>query len=57
MHVSLTPVAISPIYSKSLGSTGETVAWTRWGDSMEEKYGAPYYHIHVESPPPLSSVL
>ncbi|KAG9309242.1 FAD/NAD(P)-binding domain-containing protein [Chiua virens] len=27
-------------------STGETVAWTKWGDTMEEYYGAPYYHIH-----------
>ncbi|KAN0091583.1 hypothetical protein V8E55_005149 [Tylopilus felleus] len=27
-------------------STGETVAWTKWGDTMEEEYGAPYYHIH-----------
>lgn len=26
--------------------TGETLAWTRWGDSMEKNYGAPYYHIH-----------
>ncbi|KIJ60015.1 hypothetical protein HYDPIDRAFT_32595 [Hydnomerulius pinastri MD-312] len=27
-------------------STGETVAWTKWGDSMDNDYGAPYYHIH-----------
>ncbi|KAF8837679.1 FAD/NAD(P)-binding domain-containing protein [Paxillus ammoniavirescens] len=26
--------------------TGETVAWTKWGDLMDEAYGAPYYHIH-----------
>ncbi|KAF9227012.1 FAD/NAD(P)-binding domain-containing protein [Gyrodon lividus] len=26
--------------------TGETVAWTKWGESMDEAYGAPYYHIH-----------
>ncbi|KAF9236355.1 FAD/NAD(P)-binding domain-containing protein [Melanogaster broomeanus] len=26
--------------------TGETIAWTKWGDSMEEAYDAPYYHIH-----------
>ncbi|KAG1725404.1 uncharacterized protein EDB91DRAFT_1168325 [Suillus paluster] len=26
--------------------TGETVAWTQWGGAIEEKYGAPYYHIH-----------
>lgn len=26
--------------------TGETLAWTQWGDSMEKNYGAPYYHIH-----------
>ncbi|KAJ8596570.1 FAD/NAD(P)-binding domain-containing protein [Rhizopogon salebrosus TDB-379] len=26
--------------------TGETVAWTKWGDTMEEEHGAPYYHIH-----------
>ncbi|EIW83381.1 FAD/NAD(P)-binding domain-containing protein [Coniophora puteana RWD-64-598 SS2] len=26
--------------------TGETVAWTRWGNTMDERYGAPYYHIH-----------
>lgn len=26
--------------------TGETVGWTRWGDTIEEEYGAPYYHIH-----------
>ncbi|KAH7912418.1 FAD/NAD(P)-binding domain-containing protein [Hygrophoropsis aurantiaca] len=25
---------------------GQTVAWTRWGDSVEEEFGAPYYHIH-----------
>lgn len=26
--------------------TGETVAWTMWGNTLEEEYGAPYYHIH-----------
>ncbi|KAJ7859502.1 hypothetical protein B0H14DRAFT_2506642 [Mycena olivaceomarginata] len=25
---------------------GERVGWTRWGDTMERDYGAPYYHIH-----------
>ena len=33
-----------------VGSTGETLTWTKWGESMDEEYGAPYYHIHVESP-------
>ncbi|KAF8134218.1 hypothetical protein EV363DRAFT_1160497 [Boletus edulis] len=27
-------------------STGETIAWTRWGESMDQEYGAPYYQIH-----------
>lgn len=31
-----------------IGSTGETIAWTKWGESMDEEHGAPYYHIHVE---------
>ncbi|TFK47446.1 FAD/NAD(P)-binding domain-containing protein [Heliocybe sulcata] len=26
--------------------TGERIAYTRWGDSMTEDHGAPYYHIH-----------
>lgn len=26
--------------------TGETVGWTRWGDTIEKEHGAPYYHIH-----------
>jgi len=34
-----------------VGCTGEIVAWTKWGDTMEEAYGAPYYHIHVEFEP------
>lgn len=33
------------------GSTGETIAWTKWGESMDKEYGAPYYHIHVEFSP------
>ena len=37
----------------SVGSTGETLAWTKWGESMDQAYGAPYYHIHVESSPTL----
>lgn len=32
------------------GSTGETIAWTKWGNTMDLDYGAPYYHIHVQSP-------
>lgn len=42
---------LSDIYSylsHTVGCTGETVAWTKWGDTMDEEYGAPYYHIHVE---------
>lgn len=27
-------------------STGERVGYTTWGDTMEQLYGAPYYHIH-----------
>ncbi|KAJ7509037.1 hypothetical protein B0H11DRAFT_1963569 [Mycena galericulata] len=27
-------------------SNGERVGWTKWGHSMEDDYGAPYYHIH-----------
>ncbi|KIM69526.1 hypothetical protein SCLCIDRAFT_12991 [Scleroderma citrinum Foug A] len=26
--------------------TGETISRTKWGESMEKNYGAPYYHIH-----------
>lgn len=33
----------------SLGSTGETIAWTKWGENMDREYGSPYYHIHVQS--------
>ena len=22
------------------------MGWTKWGDTMEQKYGSPYYHIH-----------
>lgn len=27
-------------------STGERVGYTKWGDTMEQLYGAPYYHVH-----------
>ncbi|TCD67710.1 hypothetical protein EIP91_012007 [Steccherinum ochraceum] len=27
-------------------NSGERVGFTRWGDQMNLKYGAPYYHIH-----------
>ncbi|KII92656.1 hypothetical protein PLICRDRAFT_480035 [Plicaturopsis crispa FD-325 SS-3] len=27
-------------------NTGETVGWTRWGESMVAAHGSPYYHIH-----------
>ncbi|KAJ7137424.1 hypothetical protein C8R43DRAFT_1203079 [Mycena crocata] len=27
-------------------SDGERIGWTRWGKTMEEDHGAPYYHIH-----------
>lgn len=27
-------------------ATGERVGYTRWGDTMDEKYGAPYLHLH-----------
>ena len=30
--------------------TGERVGWTKLGKTMDERYGAPYYHIHVCSP-------
>ncbi|KAJ7692423.1 hypothetical protein B0H17DRAFT_1061428 [Mycena rosella] len=25
---------------------GERIGWTKWGKSMEDDHGAPYYHIH-----------
>ncbi|KAJ7460934.1 hypothetical protein B0H11DRAFT_1736272 [Mycena galericulata] len=25
---------------------GQRVGWTRWGETMEQDHGAPYYHIH-----------
>jgi hypothetical protein len=34
--------------SPPIGCTGETIAWTRWGNTTEEEHGAPYYHIHVK---------
>lgn len=27
-------------------STGERVGYTKWGDDMDQLYGAPYYHLH-----------
>jgi salicylate hydroxylase len=27
-------------------NTGERVGYTRWGETMEKEYGAPYVHIH-----------
>ncbi|KAJ6536376.1 hypothetical protein B0H19DRAFT_1183324 [Mycena capillaripes] len=27
-------------------SDGERIGWTRWGSSIEDEHGAPYYHIH-----------
>ncbi|VDC03434.1 unnamed protein product [Peniophora sp. CBMAI 1063] len=27
-------------------NTGERVGYTRWGDLMEDQYGAPYLHVH-----------
>jgi salicylate hydroxylase len=33
---------------RHIGCTGETVGWTRWGDTIEKEHGAPYYHIHVK---------
>lgn len=27
-------------------NTGERVGYTRWGELMEEQYGAPYLHVH-----------
>jgi len=27
-------------------SSGELIGWTRWGVTMEEMYGSPYYNIH-----------
>lgn len=26
---------------------GERIGWTQWGETMDQAYGAPYYHIHV----------
>jgi hypothetical protein len=30
-----------------IDNNGERIGWTKLGDNMEQKYGAPYYHIHV----------
>ncbi|CAK5269509.1 unnamed protein product [Mycena citricolor] len=27
-------------------NSGERIGYTRWGDTMDSNYGAPYYHIH-----------
>lgn len=27
-------------------TTGERIGFTKWGESLERDYGAPYYHIH-----------
>ncbi|KAJ7352158.1 hypothetical protein DFH08DRAFT_693715 [Mycena albidolilacea] len=26
--------------------TGHRVGWTKWGETMDRDYGAPYYHVH-----------
>ncbi|KAJ7326192.1 hypothetical protein DFH08DRAFT_787093 [Mycena albidolilacea] len=26
--------------------TGHRLGWTRWGETMDREYGAPYYHVH-----------
>jgi len=36
-------------YFKLLDSSGELIGWTRWGVTMEEMYGSPYYNIHVSN--------
>ncbi|KAI9463897.1 FAD/NAD(P)-binding domain-containing protein [Boletus coccyginus] len=43
----LKQVAVKPVaLTFRRWSTGETIAWTKFGESMDEEYGAPYYHIH-----------
>ncbi|KAI9458997.1 hypothetical protein HD554DRAFT_2298655 [Boletus coccyginus] len=43
----LKQVAVKPVaFTFRRWSTGETITWTKFGESMDEEYGAPYYHIH-----------
>ncbi|KAI0032304.1 FAD/NAD-P-binding domain-containing protein [Vararia minispora EC-137] len=47
LETALRSVAVAPEAIQFIRySTGERVGYTRWGDSMEKEYGAPYAHIH-----------
>lgn len=32
-----------------IDSNGERIGWTKLGDYMAQKHGAPYYHIHASN--------